>query len=97
MNWNLLSPELQERACARGIQDAAPPGLSGQPDHNSTIRASPNTVLLRVSETPWFNLPFACMYTDESGTRQTRLRPPDHAWKIDEIRRDPTARTRVER
>ncbi len=26
MNWNLLSPELQERACARGIQDAAPLG-----------------------------------------------------------------------
>ncbi len=30
-------------------------GLSSQSDHNFTIRASPNTVLLRVSETPWFN------------------------------------------
>ncbi len=39
-------------AGAHGIQDAAPPGLSSQPDHNSTIRASLDAILLRVSETP---------------------------------------------
>ncbi len=54
-------------AGAHGIQDAAPPGLSSQPDCNSTIRAHLHTVLLRVSESPWFNLPFAFMHTDEAG------------------------------
>ncbi len=54
-------------AIAHGIQDAAPPGLSSQPDHHFTIRANLNTVLLRVSESQWFNLPFDFMHTDESG------------------------------
>ncbi len=57
-------------AGAHGIQDAAPPGLSSQPEHNFTIRANLNTVLLRVSESPWFNLPFAFTHTDEPGKRQ---------------------------
>ncbi len=30
----------------------AHPGLSSQPDHNFTIRASLDAILLRVSETP---------------------------------------------
>ncbi len=54
-------------ACAHGTQDVAPPGLNSQPDHNSTLRANLNTVPLRVSESPWFNLPFDFMRTDESG------------------------------
>ncbi len=37
-------------ARAHGIQDVAPPGLSSQLDHNSTIRANRKTVLLRVSK-----------------------------------------------
>ncbi len=39
----------------------SPPGLSSQPDHN---------FLLRVSESPWFNLPFAFIQTDEYGDQQ---------------------------
>ncbi len=45
-----------QRACgwgpwagAHGTQDAAPPGLSSQPDCNFTIRAKPDAVLLRGS------------------------------------------------
>ncbi len=45
-------------------------GLSSQPDHNFTIRANPKTVLLRVSESSWFNLSFAFMHTDEADDRQ---------------------------
>ncbi len=54
-------------ACAHGTQDVAPPGLNSQPDHNSTLRANLNTVPLRVSESPWFDLPRDFMRTDESG------------------------------
>ncbi len=42
-------------AGAHGIQDAAPPGLSSQHDHNTTIRANLDAVLLRVSES--YSLP----------------------------------------
>ncbi len=56
-------------AGAHGIQDVAPPGLSSQPDHNSTIRAKLDAVLLRVSESPWFNLSFAFIHTDEADDR----------------------------
>ncbi len=55
---------------AHGIQDAAPPGLSSQPDHNFTLRANLNTVLLRVSQSPWFNLPLTSCTLRNMGTRQ---------------------------
>ncbi len=54
-------------AGAHGTQDAAPPGLSSQPDNNFTVRANLDAVLLRVSAAPWFNPPFAFMHTDETG------------------------------
>ncbi len=38
-----------------------------QPDHNSTIRAIVDAVLLRVSGSPWFNLSFDFIHTDELG------------------------------
>ncbi len=43
------------------------PPLRAQPDHNSTIRAIVDFDLLRVSESPWFNLSFDFMHTDELG------------------------------
>ncbi len=62
-----------QRACGWGAvglrprhSRCRPSGLSSQPDHNFTVRANLKT-LLRVSEPPWFNLPFDFMHTDESG------------------------------
>ncbi len=54
-------------------------GLSSLPDHNFTIRANLNTVLLRVSESPWFNLSFAFMHT---GSKVYRMALPVRSMRL---------------
>ncbi len=88
--WNKLcwsAARSPPSAPADGGRGLAPPafkmsplsGLSSLPDHNFTIRANLNTVLLRVSESPWFNLSFAFMHT---GSKVYRMALPVRSMRL---------------
>ncbi len=64
------SPRLLGRSRPGGNEDAVPIGTNSQPADKLYGRADLEAVLLRASQSPWFNLSFNFMHIDEPGELQ---------------------------